>query len=147
MPNDRPDDAAGPTVPEPGSDLRPSGDPKPGADLGPAAESAGPDPFDDLVLDENFVRGGTFEPPARTRLAIARYGDVETSWRHGGGLHDQAARDRRGKRKPTKPQKSSRAAKPRPAASRGSMSTSTAERLPLIVSIVVVVIAAFLMFR
>ena len=78
----------------------PSPEPVPEPLAGPASERTPertpdpePDPFDDLVLDENFVRGGTFEPPARTRLAIARYGDVETSWRHGGGLHDQAARD------------------------------------------------------
>ena len=125
----------------------PSPEPVPEPIAGPASEQTPdpvPDPFDDLVLDENFVRGGTFEPPARTRLAIARYGDQGTSWRHGGGLHDPA-RERRGKG--SKRAKRSRAAAPRPASRRDAMPASAAEKLPLIVSIVVVVIAAFLMFR
>jgi hypothetical protein len=45
------------------------------------------DVFDGLVLDDDFVRGGVYEPPARTREAIARHGNDRTSWRHGGGLH------------------------------------------------------------
>lgn len=40
------------------------------------------DPFDGLVFDEDFVRRGVHEPPARTREAIARYSGQETSWRH-----------------------------------------------------------------
>ena len=32
-----------------------------------------PDVFEGLVLDENFVRGGAYEPPHRTREAIGRY--------------------------------------------------------------------------
>jgi hypothetical protein len=43
--------------------------------------------FDEVVLDESFIRGGAYEPPARTRAAIARYAGEKTSWRHGGGLH------------------------------------------------------------
>jgi hypothetical protein len=50
----------------------------------PPSESAEPEPaesepaqtrdvFDGLVLDENFVRGGAYEPPHRTREAIGRY--------------------------------------------------------------------------
>lgn len=45
------------------------------------ATDDGRDPFDDLVLDEDFVRGGAYEPPARTRGAIARHAGT-TSWRH-----------------------------------------------------------------
>lgn len=40
------------------------------------------DPFDSLVLDETFVKGGVHEPPARTHEAIRRLGGSETSWRH-----------------------------------------------------------------
>jgi Zn-dependent protease len=42
------------------------------------------DPFDGLVLDDDFAKGGTHEPPARTRDAIARLGGRQTSWRHSG---------------------------------------------------------------
>ncbi|MCM3920474.1 septum formation family protein [Frankia sp. AiPs1] len=38
---------------------------------------AEPDPFADLVLDENFVQAATrYEPPARTRAALARFGSA-----------------------------------------------------------------------
>lgn len=40
------------------------------------------DPFDGLVIDEDFVKGGVHEPPARTRKAIARDGGSQTSWRY-----------------------------------------------------------------
>lgn len=40
------------------------------------------DPFESLILDEDFVKGGVHEPPARTRDAIARLAGKETSWRH-----------------------------------------------------------------
>lgn len=103
----------------------------------------GADPFDNLVLDDDFVRGGSYEPPARTRVAIARYGGRQTSWRHGGGLHGQS-------RDPN-------SARPAPAANpvrhsrlgarASSLSPSAASRLPLVISLVVVAIAAFLMFR
>ena len=64
-----------------------------------------PDAFEGLVLDENFVRGGAYEPPARTREAIARHGNDKTSWRHGGGLNQSPA--------PTKrPRKADAAARP-----------------------------------
>lgn len=39
------------------------------------------DPFEGLVLDDTFVKGGIHEPPARTRDAIARLGGRQTSWR------------------------------------------------------------------
>ncbi len=45
-----------------------------------------PDVFDGLVLDENFVRGGTFEPPHRTRDAIGRYQGDQSSARYGAPL-------------------------------------------------------------
>jgi hypothetical protein len=45
--------------------------------------------FDELLLGDDFIRGGAYEPPARTRAAIARYGNQKTSWRHGGGLNQQ----------------------------------------------------------
>ena len=43
-----------------------------------------PDSRDDdrVVFDDDFVRAGVYEPPARTRIAIARYGGKSTSWRH-----------------------------------------------------------------
>jgi Zn-dependent protease len=43
---------------------------------------AGLDDADSLVFDDDFVRQGVYEPPARTRVAIARYGGQSTSWRH-----------------------------------------------------------------
>lgn len=42
------------------------------------------DDTDHWVLDDDFVRGGRPEPPARTRAAIARYGGQQTSWRQHG---------------------------------------------------------------
>jgi hypothetical protein len=37
------------------------------------ADPEPPDVFEGLVLDENFVRGGVYEPPHRTREAIGRH--------------------------------------------------------------------------
>jgi hypothetical protein len=42
------------------------------------------DEIDNWVLDEDFVRSGPHEPPARTRAAIARHGGKQTSWRQPG---------------------------------------------------------------
>jgi Zn-dependent protease len=42
----------------------------------------GPEDSDGFVFDDDFVRKGVYEPPARTRAAIARYGGKSTSWRH-----------------------------------------------------------------
>jgi hypothetical protein len=56
-----------------------------------AASATSGDPFDGLVLDEAFIRGGIYEPPARTRIAIARFGNQQTSWRHAGGLRSPSA--------------------------------------------------------
>ena len=53
------------------------------------------DDRDDWTLDEEFVRGGRHEPPARTRDAIARLGSQQTSWRQH-GLPDGADETRRG---------------------------------------------------
>ena len=39
---------------------------------------------DGIAFDDDFVRGGVYEPPARTRAAIARYGSQQTSWRQAG---------------------------------------------------------------
>lgn len=39
------------------------------------------EPFEGLILDDAFVRGGQYEPPARTREAIARLAGQDTSWR------------------------------------------------------------------
>lgn len=105
----------------------------------PASERVTDDEFANLVLDDNFVRGGTYEPPARTRLAIARYGDRQTSWRHGGGLSLRRSADARThtQRKP----------KPHRAASGQSRAPSSLlEKLPIIVSVVVVGIFAYLLF-
>jgi len=119
----------------------------------PFAASPGADPFDNLVLDDDFVRGGSYEPPARTRVAIARYGGRQTSWRHGGGLHDQsrtknaatpattAGAGRRRVRAVPEARHESRIGE-----RRGVFSSSASSRLPLIVSLVVVAIAALLMF-
>jgi len=93
------------------------------------------DEFEKLVLDDDFVRGGAYEPPARTRAAIARHGDRQSSWRHGGGSpKPQTPRTPDGRRpgaRPTHP------ALPSPAMA----------RLPLIITMIVVGIAAFLVFR
>ncbi len=39
------------------------------------------DPFDELVLDEDFIRGGRYEAPARTREALARHPSAPDPWR------------------------------------------------------------------
>jgi hypothetical protein len=118
----------------------------------PFAASPGADPFDNLVLDDDFVRGGSYEPPARTRVAIARYGGRQTSWRHGGGLHDQSRTKNaatpatvvRGRRRPRAVPDARHES--RFGEHRGGFSSSASSRLPLIVSLVVVAIAALLMF-
>jgi len=38
--------------------------------------------IDQVVFDDDFVRAGVYEAPARTRIAIARDGGKATSWRH-----------------------------------------------------------------
>ena len=111
---------------------------------GSLPESAGQptDEFADLVLDDSFVRGGAYEPPARTRFAIARYGDQQTSWRQGGVRRNPARPSPQ--RQPTRSRRPGRsAARPTHPA---HMSPAMA-RLPLIVTIVVVALAAFLVFR
>ena len=102
------------------------------------------DPFDNVVLDDDFVRGGSYEPPARTRVAIARFGGRQTSWRHGGGLHDQSRQRSGADRHPsTLPGRMPK----RAGAQRRIVSSSAESKLPLIVTLVVVAIAALLMFR
>lgn len=112
------------------------------------------DEFEGLVLDENFVRGGKYEPPARTRVAIARFGDQQTSWRHGGGL-------RRGSAQPGASPNSSRAHRSTPRragerrprvggptrANHPALPSALLARLPIIVTAVVVAVAAILVFR
>lgn len=39
------------------------------------------DPFEGLVLDDDFVKEGAPEPPARTRQAHVTWGQSQTSWR------------------------------------------------------------------
>lgn len=112
------------------------------------------DEFEGLVLDDNFVRGGAYEPPARTRVAIARFGDQQTSWRHGGGLRRGSAQSgaepnssrahrpatrRNGERRPRQggPARANRPALPSPLVA----------RLPIMVTAIVVAVAAFLVFR
>jgi hypothetical protein len=90
------------------------------------------DEFENLVLDDDFVRAGTYEPPARTRFAIARYGEQKTSWRQ--GAEPTSERRRRG-RSATAEHHGDR------------LSPSVSARLPLIVAIVAVAIAAVLIFR
>ena len=110
----------------------------------PAPDLDVTDPFDNVVLDDDFVRGGSYEPPARTRVAIARFGGQQTSWRHGGGLHDQSRQ-----RRSADPQPSvvARRMPKRPGAPRRIVSSSAESKLPIIVTVVVVAIAALLMFR
>ena len=119
-----------------------------------AASPESGDEFEGLVLDENFVRGGSYEPPARTRVAIARYGGQQTSWRHGGGL-------RRGQSQPDDQPTSIRAnrtgqrrgggRRPRqPSPARGArpaLPSPWLARLPIIITAVVVAVAAFMVFR
>ena len=102
------------------------------------------DEFEKLVLDDDFIRGGAYEPPARTRAAIARYGGWQSSWRHSGGS-----------RKPQAPSTSDaspgggRRPRWRPAArpTQSALPSPAMARLPLIITVVVVAIAAFLVFR
>lgn len=91
-------------------------------------EPVPPDEFDRVVFDEEFVRGGSYEPPARTRAAIARFGNQQTSWRHGGGRDASVPAERR-----------ARSARPRPG--------SWVERLPLIVTIAVVAVVLILAYH
>jgi len=53
------------------------------------------DDHDDWILDEEFVRDGRHEPPARTRDAITRLGGHQTSCRQH-GLPAGAEETRRG---------------------------------------------------
>jgi hypothetical protein len=114
-------------------------------DASSATPAANSDEFDGLVFDDEFVRGGTYEPPARTRVAIARYGDQQTSWRHGGGMRraqpsraPEAGSGRRPRqRASSRPTRPTNSALPSPAMA----------RLPLIITVVVVAIAAFLVFH
>lgn len=91
------------------------------------------DEFENLVLDDDFVRAGSYEPPARTRFAIARYGEQKTSWRQG---TDAAGERRRRGRQATAERHRG-----------GRWSPSLSARLPLIVAIVAVAVAALLIFR
>lgn len=102
------------------------------------------DEFDGLVLDDSFVRGGAYEPPARTRLAIAKYGDQPSSWRHGGGLRRGAAQPIP-QRQPTRPRRPARRGATR--AAHPSLPSPAMARLPFIVTAIVVALAAFLVFR
>jgi hypothetical protein len=52
------------------------------------------DPWEGVVFDEEFVKGGRHEPPARTRESIARYGGRRTSWRQGALLEPVPVRRR-----------------------------------------------------
>ena len=57
-----------------------------------------PDDLDGWVFDDDFVRGGRHEPPARTRAAISEHGGRQTSWRQPGapvGAEPQRSRKRR----------------------------------------------------
>lgn len=56
------------------------------------------DDLEGVRFDDDFVRGGVYEPPARTRAAIARYGDDASSWRQAAPLRpgrSSAAKPRR----------------------------------------------------
>jgi hypothetical protein len=68
--------ATDPAVPEP---EEPAG-------TEPAHPDEAPDVFEGLVLDENFVRGGAYEPPHRTRAAIGRFQAESSSTRYGAPL-------------------------------------------------------------
>lgn len=106
----------------------------------PADDPVEHDEFANLVLDDNFVRGGKYEPPARTRLAIARDGDRQTSWRHGGGLSARRPADARA-HTPGKPRR-----RPRAASGQSLQPSPALARLPIVVSLVVVGLFAYLMF-
>jgi hypothetical protein len=126
-------------VPDDQTQRRPDEPPAQGLSADDAA--APTDEFDNLVLDDDFVRGGTYEPPARTRFAIAHYGDQQTSWRHGGGL--RAPGNRSAASRPAgQPAGPRRERKNRSASARSGES-----RLPLIITAVVVVVFAILLFR
>jgi hypothetical protein len=66
-----------------------------------------PDVFEGLVLDENFVRGGAYEPPHRTREAIGRYQGEPSSTRYGAPL--RPVDDLPGRKKKTRKVRSTRA--------------------------------------
>jgi hypothetical protein len=112
------------------------------------------DEFEGLVLDDNFVRGGAYEPPARTRVAIARYGDQPSSWRHGGGLRRGPAQPSAQPRSPRAHRQAPRGAGQRPPRQSGpargarpSLPSPLVARLPIIITTVVVAAAAFMVFR
>lgn len=58
----------------------------------------GDDPWEGVVFDEAFIKGGRHEPPARTRESIARYGGERTSWRQGAPV--EPVRTKRPRRRP-----------------------------------------------
>lgn len=127
-------------------------DPTDSASSPPPADNG--DDFEGLVLDENFVRGGAYEPPARTRVAIARYGDQQTSWRHGGGMRRGAAQSgaasnsASANRQAAPRSRGRRLGKAGPTRSNHpALPSPLLARLPIIVTVIVVAAAAFLVFR
>jgi hypothetical protein len=143
-----PDD---PRTPDPGVSEPERGlhEPEPNGVSEPPSGAPVDDEFANVVLDDSFVRGGSYEPPARTRVAIARYGGQQTSWRHGGGLAagDEAEAEAAPARKPRRRSRSTSGRAPRAAASRSvTAPTPLMEKLPIIVAAVVVAVFAFLMF-
>ncbi len=141
-----PDD---PRTPDPGVSEPERGlhGPEPGRMSEPEPGEPVDDEFANVVLDDSFVRGGSYEPPARTRVAIARYGGQQTSWRHGGGLAAPGEAEPEPARKPRRRVRPTSGRVPRAAASRSvTAPTPLMEKLPIIVAAVVVAVVAFLMF-
>ncbi len=112
----------------------------------PGEDATEADEFTGLVFDEDFVRSGTYEPPARTRLAIARYGGQQTSWRHG-AAPESSGTDAAPAR-PGRAGRAGRAGRPaRPARpARPYVAGSWVERLPLIAAVAAVLAAVLYLY-
>jgi hypothetical protein len=76
-------------------------DPSEPVDNPPLGDQPDHDVFDGLVLDENFVRGGAYEPPHRTRAAIGKFKEDQASERYGAPLRpiDGGRKDRKATRR------------------------------------------------
>jgi hypothetical protein len=97
----------------------------------PAQPDETPDVFEGLVLDENFVRGGAYEAPHRTREAIGRYQGESSSNRYGAPL--RPVEDLPGRKRKSRKVRTTRAPK-------GSGRRDLTSWLPLTAAITVVVL-------
>jgi hypothetical protein len=95
----------------------------------------GDDVFEGLVLDENFIRGGAYEPPHRTRAAI---GKSKADPRNPAPLRPVEDLDLRRNRSPRKVRASRKTRSSRKPGAVGRSRRDLASWLPLTAAIIVV---------